>query len=127
MDPYPSYHLIFQGSFNSAAGRLYDVVGDGPMVPVDIGGASGYKYTVNLIAFPRDSNFPKVDFGVLEGKGPINGPSKPDSFTFNIRGTPNSNGYRLDLDGFTEDKVLFGTFDVLGGGGVGRGDLAGSK
>ena len=125
----PQYHLIFQGSFNNAAGKLYDLTGDGTLMPLLGGGNSqgGLKYRVTLNAFPRDSASPRIELGVLEGQGPLNGPSTPDHFTFNIRGETNSNGYRLDLNGFTSDGFLTGDFEVLGGGGDGKGDFAGSK
>lgn len=126
--PYPSFHLLFQGNFNNAAGKAYDLMGDGTIVPADLGGGTpGYRYKVTLRAFARDSASPKIDFGTLEGQGPINGPSTPDHFNFNIRGIPNPNGYRLDLNGFFQDGLLAGDFKVAGGGGVGQGDFAGGK
>jgi len=121
----PSSRAIFQGSFTSAGGRHYDVTGDGIIQPVNIGGQGALKYRVNLHAFPRDSNAPKVDFGVLEGQGAVNGPSTSDHVSFNILGTPNSDGYRLDLNGFISGDILAGDFRVSGGGGDGQGDFAG--
>ena len=125
---YASYRLLFQGKFNNAAGKLYDLTGEGTLTATNLaGGTPGYRFRVTLNALPHDSASPKIDFGTLEGQGPINGPSTPDHFNFNIRGIPNPNGYRLDLNGFTQDGFLTGDFKVAGGGGVGQGDFAGSK
>ena len=121
----PSFRTIFQGSFTNAGGKHYDLTGDGIIQPVNIGGQGRLKYRVSLNAFPRDSASPKIEFGVLEGQGPLNGPSTPDHVSFNILGTPNSNGYRLDLNGFISNGILAGDFRVSGGGGDGQGDFAG--
>jgi hypothetical protein len=125
---YASYRLLLQGKFNNAAGKQYDLMGDGTLTATNLeGGTPGYRFRVNLNALAHDSASPRIYFGTLEGQGPLNGPSTPDHFNFNIRGIPNPNGYRLILNGFTQDGILAGDFTVEGGGGIGQGDFAGTK
>jgi hypothetical protein len=125
----PSYHLLFQGSFNNAGGKLYDLTGDGTIMSLLGSGSSQgvLKYRVTLNALPHDSRSPRVELGVLEGQGPINGPSTPDHFTFNIQGTVNSNGYRLDLNGFIAHGFIHGDFRISGNGADGQGEFTGGQ
>ena len=59
----------------------------------------------------------------MEGQGATQG--TPDHITFDIQGTPNSNGYRLNVNGDIANGFIEGGFGISGNGGTGQGDLFG--
>jgi hypothetical protein len=101
-------------------------MGSGSFLPILIGDKSGYKYTVTLNAFPQDKTYPKLDFGQLQGQGTVDSAGTPGQVTFDILGTLNSNGYRLNVTGQISDGFMHGGFVITGGDGTGQGDFAGS-
>jgi len=116
---------IFQGDFINGFGKHYQVQGTGNFVPVEIGDKTGYRYTANLIATPTQYPYAKLDFGTFDGQGPVNSSNPPGQLEFQILGTPNVNGYRLNVTGQITDGFMMGTFSISGDDGSGQGDLGG--
>jgi hypothetical protein len=122
----PTIQAMFQGSFINSNGQHYDVMGQGKFLPVAIGNQSGYRYTVTMAAFPRSSSYPKIDFGVMDGQGPVDSSNPPGQLTFQILGTPSVTGYRLDVTGQIMEGFMNGTFGISGDDGSGQGDMGGT-
>jgi len=122
----PTVQAMFQGSFTNYAGKQYDVMGSGSFLPVAIGNQSGYRYTVTLSAFPHSKDYPKLDFGTLDGQGPVDSSNPPGQLTFQILGTPSVNGFRLNVTGQISDGFMHGSFEISGDDGTGQGDFAGT-
>ena len=117
-----SYTTIVDGTFVNKNGA-YAVSGNGSLVANFAGGTISYSETATGT---KEVGIGSINFGTMNGTGSI----AFNSAGFSGTGTSDTQGYRMDVNGFfygPAAQEVGGLFRITGNGGQGQGALVGHQ